>query len=53
MKLNNEERMMLKILAVNELQFYENKEDLTKEDKEYMELLNNIINKLKSKKEND
>lgn len=51
MKLNEQERMILKILAVNELQFYEDKEDLTKEDKEFMKLLKNVITKLKKESE--
>lgn len=46
MKFNKDEKLILKILLFNEIQFYEDKEELTIEDKDYMDLLQGIIEKL-------
>lgn len=46
MKLESDEKFVLKLLLFNEIQYYEDKENLSVEDKDYMELLQSIINKL-------
>lgn len=46
MKLTNEEKNILKILIINELDFYDTKEDIYQEDKEYIKKLETIIDKI-------
>lgn len=50
MKLNNEEKDIIKRMIINELNYYQDIEDKNKEEKEYIKTLKNILKKINNNK---
>ena len=48
-RITYEEIDILQMLLKNELEYYDRKEDIYKEDSEYIELLKNILKKIEVK----
>lgn len=46
MKLNNEEKDIIKTMIINELNYYQDIEDKSKEEKEYIKTLIKLLNKM-------
>lgn len=46
MKLNNEEKDIIKRMIINELNYYQDIEDKNKEEKEYIKTLIKLLNKM-------
>lgn len=46
MKLNNEEKDIIKRMIINELNYYQDIEDKSKDEKEYIKTLIKLLNKM-------
>lgn len=50
MKITNKEKDIIKIMIINELNYYQDIEDKNKEENEYIKTLKNILKKINDNK---